>query len=65
MEGDETISITEKAMILGIEEIVENLEKIREIQVSTDKTVYWIFVILLLPYIFGFFWFFFVVGTPT
>jgi len=65
MEGDETISITEKAMILAIEEIVENLEKIREIQVSTDKTVYWIFVILLLPYIFGFFWFFFVVGTPT
>ena len=65
MEGDETISITEKTMILGIEEIVENLEKIREIQVSTDKTVYWIFVILLLPYIFGFFWFFFVVGTPT
>tara|TARA_B100001996_G_scaffold120892_1_gene91425 strand:- start:27 stop:227 length:201 start_codon:yes stop_codon:yes gene_type:complete len=56
-EGDD-ISIAEREMILGIEDIIEILEKMREVQVSTDKTVYWIMVILMLPYLFGILWLF-------
>lgn len=58
MEEDDDVSIAEKEMIIGIEEIIEILEKMREVQVSTDKTVYWIMVILLLPYLFGILWLF-------
>ena len=58
MEEDDDVSIAEKEMILGIEEIIEILEKMRDVQVSTDKTVYWIMVILMLPYLFGILWLF-------
>jgi hypothetical protein len=56
MEEDDTISTADRAMVIGLEEIIKNLEKIKEISRSTERTVMWIFVILLLPYLFGILW---------
>jgi hypothetical protein len=65
MEEDDTISTADRAMVIGLEEIIKNLEKIKEISRSTERTVMWIFVILLLPYLFGILWLFLSFGTPA